>query len=358
MRAVVTGSGGPRDGEAGAGRGWWLPAGALPTPFLAPSLESCLQAFLEDLLEGTGMAPAVSGNTDGGHDLLVREPSESFAQPRQNQLQQLRSQRQDPAAAGHQSGFGANGKGEQGKPQIGFFNLTELSQIHPDHILEEKAFEQLGLVVAEFQPPVGHQQHHLQMLHPGMLLKEAEAFGTQAPLKAPIRVHLHLQDHHRPFGAAPLVVPGSENAIELVANGFDLLGDEAVLLPLVGLAGLCRAGAMGKQQADQIRLRLKHRKIPLIAMYSRLDLPGNVIQSRFICGGNSGGRGLMLGRASAEKKPPRSACTAHIVLRGTSRASSAIPACHPGCGYGWARASIKARAPESAERPCQRRRAV
>ena len=245
--------------------------------FLPSFLKSLLQALLQDLLEGSGMAPTVAGNADGGHDLLVREPSESFAQHRQNQLQQLRPQRQDPAAAGHQISFGANGKGEQGEPQIGLLQMAELLQIHPGHILGQKPLEQQRLVVAEGQPPVGHQHHHLQMLHPRMLLQKAEAFGAQAPLKAPIRVHLHLQNHHRPLGAAALVIPRPEHPIELVANGFDFLRAEAIQRRLAVLPYLLgRAGALGKQQANQIRFGLKDRKEPVVAMHSQPDSLGNV----------------------------------------------------------------------------------
>ncbi len=68
--------------------------------------------------------------------------------------------------------------------------------------------------------------HHRPVLNLGVLLLKAVGLCRQAVVEARIRVHLHLQEHHRKLGAAGFpaacALPGPENAIEAVAQLLEL----------------------------------------------------------------------------------------------------------------------------------------
>ena len=79
---------------------------------------------------------------------------------------------------------------------------------------------------------MGCDHQHGPVLHLGLLLQKAVGLCCQAVVEAWIRVHLHLQKHHRElraagFGAAG-ALPGPEHAIEAVAQLFDFEGFKPV----------------------------------------------------------------------------------------------------------------------------------
>ncbi len=110
--------------------------------------------------------------------------------------------------------------------------------------LVQQCLQQPGqLGGAEAHPLVGRDHHHLQVLHLRVFLQEPTALRRQAVAEAWIRVHLHLEEHHRKLGAAGFgaagALPGPEHAIEAVAQLLELQGLEAV----VAIAGCCRVKA-------------------------------------------------------------------------------------------------------------------
>jgi hypothetical protein len=70
------------------------------------------------------------------------------------------------------------------------------------------------------------------VLHLRVLLKEPTALRRQAVVKAWIRMHLDLQEHHREFGTAGFgaagALPGPEDAIEAVAQLLEFKGFKLV----------------------------------------------------------------------------------------------------------------------------------
>jgi hypothetical protein len=72
------------------------------------------------------------------------------------------------------------------------------------------------------------------MLQLRVLLKKPTALRRQAVVEAWIRMHLHLQQHHRKFKAAGFGAASGlarpQNTIEAVAQFFDLEGLKAIEL--------------------------------------------------------------------------------------------------------------------------------
>ena len=52
------------------------------------------------------------------------------------------------------------------------------------------------------EAPVRHHHNHCQMQHLGMQLQKASGLSKEPVLEPRLGVHLHLQQHHRPFGCA------------------------------------------------------------------------------------------------------------------------------------------------------------
>ena len=79
---------------------------------------------------------------------------------------------------------------------------------------------------------MGRDDHHRPVLNLGVLLQKAVGLCRQAVVEARIRVHLHLQEHHRKLGAAGFPTactpPRPEDTIKTVAQLFDFEGLKAV----------------------------------------------------------------------------------------------------------------------------------
>jgi hypothetical protein len=52
------------------------------------------------------------------------------------------------------------------------------------------------------EAPLGNHHNHGQVLHLRVQLEKAKALVAQPVLEPRLGVHLHLQQHHRPFGCA------------------------------------------------------------------------------------------------------------------------------------------------------------
>jgi hypothetical protein len=85
---------------------------------------------------------------------------------------------------------------------------------------------------------VGQEHHHPQVLNLLLLLHQPKGFCPEAPLEAPVRMHLHLQEHHRPSVAAAGMFARPEHAI----------GAVGLLLEHQGAEGVgARGGAISRQ---------------------------------------------------------------------------------------------------------------
>jgi hypothetical protein len=126
----------------------------------------------------------------------------AFGMNRQDQLDQIRSERQDALSAGPEVWLLLQGQGEQGEHWIEIGPAGESCQIHPGNVLLEESPQQAWLAGAVGDAPVGQKHQHPQMRHVFTLLQQAEGFRGKAAVEAPIGMHLHLQDHHRQGFAA------------------------------------------------------------------------------------------------------------------------------------------------------------
>jgi hypothetical protein len=226
---------------------------------LAPFLSS----FLQDVLEGAGVAPEVFGDAEGGHDLLVGKTLKAFRKNRQDQLDQIRPPGEDALGAGPEIRLFLHRQGEQGERGIEIGLAAQSGEIHPGHVLLEEALQGKGLAGAEGQALVGQKHQHLQMLHLPVLLQEPEGFRRQAAMEVPIGVHLHLQEHHRKLGTATGVLAGPEHAIGMVGHLFE--GDRPEVVGGFGVPSLC--GGQPRQEAThQIGQGSEYLRIPVIAL--------------------------------------------------------------------------------------------
>ncbi len=251
------------------GQGEGLPAAALLqallSAFLPPKLDALLAPLREDVLEGAGVAPEVFGDAEGGHDLGGGETLKTFRKNRQDQLDQIRPQRQNALAAGRQLLLLSHRQGEQGQGGIEIAAAGQGGEVHPGHVVLQKALQRAGLTIAQGQAPVGHQHQHPEMFHLLVLLQKPEGFRRKAAVEAPIGVHLHLQKHHRQLGAAAGVIAGPEHAIGVV--GHLLEGHRPKHVGRVAVAWA--RGHSGQEMAHQIGQRPEDFGIPVIAGYGR-----------------------------------------------------------------------------------------
>jgi hypothetical protein len=67
---------------------------------------------------------------------------------------------------------------------------------------------------AKVETLVGHENHHLQMLHLGMQLCKAGGLGPEPVLELALGVHLHFQQHDRLLPSIALVAARPEHTIE------------------------------------------------------------------------------------------------------------------------------------------------
>ena len=95
----------------------------------------------------------------------------AFRKNRQNQCDQIRPWRQDALSAGCEIRLFLHRQGEQGQQGIEIRLTGEGLQVHPGHILLEKALQQKRLAGAVGQALVGQKHEYLKVLHLLVLLQ-------------------------------------------------------------------------------------------------------------------------------------------------------------------------------------------
>ena len=72
----------------------------------------------------------------------------------------------------------------------------------PDHAINKRLQLLRQLIRPEPEALVWHHHDHGQVVDLWMQLQKACGLGKQPVLEPRLGVHLHLQQHHRPFGCA------------------------------------------------------------------------------------------------------------------------------------------------------------
>ena len=132
----------------------------------------------------------------------------------------------------------------------------------------QEAPQRSWLAFAQGQAPVGQEHKYAQMVNLLMLLQQAKGFRPEAALEAPIRVHLHLQEHHRQRCAAAAVLAGPKHAIGVVGHLFEGNGPEDVVRFAVAALG---GGQPGQEMTHQVRQSLEDFGKPMIAVHGIRD---------------------------------------------------------------------------------------
>ena len=117
----------------------------------AALLQALLAPFREDVLEGAGVAPEVFGDAESGDYLLGGKTLKALRKNRQDQCDQIRPWRQDALSAGCEIRLFLHRQGEQGQQGIEIRLTGEGLQVHPGHILLEKALQKKRLAVAPLE---------------------------------------------------------------------------------------------------------------------------------------------------------------------------------------------------------------